>query len=123
MTSVVAFRSVSVRSLYREPDELSLADVGQGGELDQGVEGDLDVGEVLQGLVQEVGQDAAEDGLVTHQQHVPLSLQLHHHRLQPRHQVLRSRGECVNLKLRRLRYQQQDRVDNELCQLCNLFLA
>ena len=89
VTSVVALGSVSVRSLYGEPDELCLAYIGEGGELDEGVERHLDVREVLQGLVQEVGHDAPEDGLVPHQQHVTLTLELHHHRLQPRHQVLR----------------------------------
>ena len=89
VTSVVAFGSVSVGSLYWEPDELRLAHVGKRGELDQGVQRHLDVREILQGLVQEVGHDAPEDGLVPHQQHVTLALELHHHRLQPRHQVLR----------------------------------
>ena len=73
---------VSVWGFNGEPDELCLADVGEGGELDEGVEGDLDVGEVLQGLVQEVGHDTSEDSLVGYQQHISLSLKLHHHRLQ-----------------------------------------
>ena len=101
VASVVALGSVSVRSLYGEPDELCLAHVGEGGELDQGVERHLDVREVLQGLVQEVGHDAPEHGLVTHQQHVTLTLQLHHNRLQPRHEVLKSRGKSMNLKISR----------------------
>ena len=66
VTSVVAFGSVSVGSLYWEPDELRLAHVGKRGELDQGVQRHLDVREILQGLVQEVGHDAPEDGLVPH---------------------------------------------------------
>ena len=90
VTSVVALGSVSVGCLYWESDELCLASVGDGGELDQGVERHLDVREVLQGLVQEVGHDAPEDSLVTNQQHITLTLQLHHHRLQPRHEILRS---------------------------------
>ena len=57
---------VGVWGFDGEPDELCLADVGEGGELDEGVEGDLDVGEVLQGLVQEVGHDTSEDSLVGH---------------------------------------------------------
>lgn len=39
-------------------------------------------------LVQEVGQQAAHDGLVTDNQHVLLPLQLHDDRLQPLHQIL-----------------------------------
>lgn len=39
-------------------------------------------------LVQEVGQEAAQDGLVADDQHVLLALQLHDHRLQALHQVL-----------------------------------
>lgn len=39
-------------------------------------------------LVQEIGQQAAHDGLVTDDQHVLLPLQLHDDRLQPLHQVL-----------------------------------
>ena len=74
VTSVVAFGSVSVGSLYREPDELRLAHIGERGELDQGVERHLDVREVLQGLVQEVGHDTAENCLVSHQQDIALSL-------------------------------------------------
>ena len=64
VTSVVALGSVSVRSLYGKSDELCLTHVGEGGELDQGVERHLDVREVLQGLVQEVSHDTAQDGLV-----------------------------------------------------------
>ena len=90
VTSVVSLGSVSVGSLYGEPDELCLTHISEGGELDQGVERHLDVREVLQGLVQEVGHDAPEDSLMTHQQDITLTLQLHHHRLQPRHEVLRS---------------------------------
>ena len=71
-----------------EPDELCLADVGEGGELDEGVEGDLDVGEVLQGLVQEVGHDTSEDSLVGYQQDISLSLKLHHYWLQSCNQIL-----------------------------------
>lgn len=39
-------------------------------------------------FVQEVGQKAAHDRLVTDDQHVLLPLQFHDHRLQPLHQVL-----------------------------------
>ena len=39
-------------------------------------------------LVEEVGEQAAHDGLMAHHQHVLLPLQLHDHRLQPLHQVL-----------------------------------
>lgn len=38
-------------------------------------------------LVQEIGQKAAHDSLVTDDQHVLLPLQFHDHRLQPLHQV------------------------------------
>ena len=65
---------VGVWGFDGEPDELCLAYVGEGGELDEGVEGHLDVGQVLQGLVQEVGHDTAENCLVSHQQHIALSL-------------------------------------------------
>lgn len=39
-------------------------------------------------LIQEVGQQAAHDGLVADDQHVLLALQLHDDRLQALHQVL-----------------------------------
>lgn len=39
-------------------------------------------------LVQEVGEQAAHDGLVTDDQHVALSLQLHDNGLQPLNKVL-----------------------------------
>ena len=39
-----ALGPVGVRGLDGEPDELSLADVGEGCELDEGVEGDLGMG-------------------------------------------------------------------------------
>lgn len=39
-------------------------------------------------LVQEISQKAAHDGLVTDDQHILLTLQLHDHRLQSLHQVL-----------------------------------
>lgn len=39
-------------------------------------------------LVQEIGEQAAHDGLMTDDQHVALSLQLHDDRLQPLNQVL-----------------------------------
>lgn len=39
-------------------------------------------------LVQEIGEQAAHDGLMTDDQHVALSLQLHDNRLQPLNQVL-----------------------------------
>lgn len=38
-------------------------------------------------FVQEIGQKAAHDSLVTDDQHVLLPLQFHDHRLQPLHQV------------------------------------
>ena len=79
---------VGVWGLDGEPDELCLADVGEGGELDEGVEGHLDVGEVLQGLVQEVGHDTSEDSLVGNQQDIALSLKLHHHRFKSCNQIL-----------------------------------
>ncbi len=39
-------------------------------------------------LVQEVGEEAAHDGLVADDHHVALSLQLHDNWLQPLHQIL-----------------------------------
>lgn len=39
-------------------------------------------------LVQEIGEQAAHDGLMTDDQHVALSLQLHDNWLQPLNQVL-----------------------------------
>ena len=44
-----ALGPVGVRGLDGEPDELSLADVGEGGELDEGVEGDLGIGICMHG--------------------------------------------------------------------------
>lgn len=46
-------------------------------------------------LVQEIGQKTAHHRLVTDDQHVLLTLQLHDHRLQPLHQVL-VRLSCKN---------------------------
>ena len=84
-----------------------LAARGHGCDLDEGVERHLDVGQLRQRLVQEVGQDAAQHGLVGDQHYVLLSenrsnvtvdcfvrveddepLQLHDDRLEPGHQVL-----------------------------------
>ena len=50
-----------------------LASRGHGCDLDEGVERHLDVGQLRQRLVQEVGQDAAQDGLVGDQNNVLLS--------------------------------------------------
>ena len=50
-----------------------LAARGHGCDLDEGVERHLDVGQLRQRLVQEVGQDAAQDGLVGDQNNVLLS--------------------------------------------------
>ena len=66
LTLICPLGPVSVWGLDGEPDELRLADVGEGCELDQGVERHLYVGQVLQGLVQEVSHDTAEDCLVGH---------------------------------------------------------
>ena len=64
---------VGVHGLHRELDVLHLAPGGHGGDLDEGVERHLDVGQLRQRLVQEVGQDAAQDGLVGDQNNVLLS--------------------------------------------------
>ena len=50
-----------------------LAARGHGCDLDEGVERHLDVGQLRQRLVQEVGQDAAQHGLVGDQHYVLLS--------------------------------------------------
>ena len=49
-----------------------LAAVGHGGELHDGVERDLDVGQLDEGLLQKVGQDAPQHRLVPNQNNIPL---------------------------------------------------
>ena len=64
VTSVVAFGSVSVGSLYWEPDELRLAHVGKRGELDQGVQRHLDVRDLSGRLLEEEPKKAPQCRLV-----------------------------------------------------------
>ena len=54
---------MSVVRLDGKPDELRLAAIGLGGELDQGVEWYLDIRQVLQRPVQEVAHNAAQHRL------------------------------------------------------------
>ena len=79
---------MGVRSLDGKSYELSFTNISQRSEFDESVERNLDVGEVLKRLVQEVGHDTAEHSLVSHQQHIALSLQLHHHWFQPSNKIL-----------------------------------
>ena len=79
---------MSVRCFYRKSYELSFTDIGKRSELDEGVERHLDVRKILKRLVKEVRHDASEDGLVSHQQDISLSLQLHHNWLQPSNKIL-----------------------------------
>ena len=48
--------------------------IGTGSQLDQGVEGDVDVGKFVAGPVVEVGEDAAEDSLVRDDHHIGLEV-------------------------------------------------
>ena len=64
---------VGVHTPHRELNVLHLAARGHGGDLDQGVQGDLDVGQVRQGLVHEVREDRPQHGLVGNQNNIFLS--------------------------------------------------
>lgn len=77
-----------VHAVHREFDELDLAAVRDRRQLDDGVQRNLQVRQLACRLVEEVREDASEDRLVRHHQHVSLPLQLHHHRLKADHDVL-----------------------------------
>lgn len=92
------FRSIGVVGFNWKPDELCLAPVGLGRQLDQRVQGHLDVGQVSEFLIQEVAQNASKDSLVSHEENVALALQLHHDRLQSRNQVLIALSTGVSVR-------------------------
>ena len=79
---------MSVGSFDGKSYELRFTDIGKRSEFDESVQRHLDVRKILKRLVKEVSHDAPEDGLVSHQQHIALSLQLHHNWFQPSNKIL-----------------------------------
>jgi len=73
---------MSINSLDIDLESPLLAGIGSGGELDDGMEGDFEVGESLEGVIHKVGVEASEDGLVSNDQDIFLSFQIHEHRFQ-----------------------------------------
>src|SRR4051794_12211617 len=65
-----------------------LAAIRLGSELDHGMQRNVKVRQLLAVLVVEVGEDAAQYGLVRYDEHVGLTLQLHDYRLKPRYEIL-----------------------------------
>ena len=86
--TLVPFRPVSVDGVDVERNHLDLAPVRHRGQLDESVQGHLHVGQLIEGPLGQVAEDAAEHGLVTDDQQVLLSLQLHYHRLQSGNNIL-----------------------------------
>ena len=70
---IVGARTVGVHSRHREIDVLHLTPGGHGGDLDQGVQGNLDVRQLAQRFILKVSQDGSKDGLVGDQNYVLLS--------------------------------------------------
>lgn len=79
---------VRVHAVDVELDEFDLATVCNRCQLYDSVQRHLQVRQLVGRLVEEVREHAAEHGLMRHDQHVALSLQLHHDRLEPHHHVL-----------------------------------
>lgn len=67
--------------------KLNLTSIGFRCQLKDCVQGNLDVGQLLVCLVQKVSQDGSQDCLVSDNQNVLLTLQLHNHRFQAENQV------------------------------------
>lgn len=74
--AVQRFGSVGVDAVDGHLDGLHGVGVPVQSQLDDGVEGDVDVGDLLEGSLQEVAEDAAEDGLMGDGQDVGLALEL-----------------------------------------------
>ena len=78
---------MGIDSLDVDLEPSLLACIGAGSELDDRVEWNLDVGELFVRVVHKVGVDAAQNGLMSDDQNVALSLQLHDNGLQPKNNI------------------------------------
>jgi len=68
--AVVRLRPVRVDAIHSHFDELEDVDAVPHGDLDDGVQRDLDVGQARERPLGQVGHDAADDSLVRHDQQV-----------------------------------------------------
>ena len=68
--AVVRLRPVRVDAVHSHFGELQHVGAVPHGDLDDGVQGDLDVGQFLQGPLSQVGHDTTDDSLVRHDQQV-----------------------------------------------------
>jgi hypothetical protein len=73
---------MSINSLDIDLESPFLAGIRSRGELDDGVERDLEIRKALEGVIHKVGVQAPEDGLVSNDQDVLLSFQIHEHGFQ-----------------------------------------